>query len=206
VWISTPVAGNNNTINGYGRPVRQKILTEVIDEVIKESQSLSQLDMIVTIRRRYVQRIYAAEQFPAIYLNHCSTDKRGYATRYSYSPLLEMSEIRLLRFEKFVSVGRDYCSCELIHANLEDNPIYCAVSYAWGSVHDTHPILIGDNRFLMVTTSLVEALYRFSTTTSGTKPLIWTDQICIYLDRYRSKCCRNLRFEPQFYEGLVLRI
>jgi hypothetical protein len=30
----------------------------------------------------------------------------------------------------------------------------------------------------------------------------WIDAICIYQDRYQSKCCRNLRFEPQFYEGV----
>src|SRR5271170_983143 len=28
------------------------------------------------------------------------------------------------------------------------------------------------------------------------------DAVCIYQDRYRSKCCRNLRFEPQFCEGV----
>jgi hypothetical protein len=27
------------------------------------------------------------------------------------------------------------------------------------------------------------------------------DLLCIYPDRYRTKCCRNLRFEPQFCEG-----
>jgi hypothetical protein len=29
----------------------------------------------------------------------------------------------------------------------------------------------------------------------------WIDAICMYPDRYRTKCCRNLRFEPQFCEG-----
>jgi hypothetical protein len=31
---------------------------------------------------------------------------------------------------------------------------------------------------------------------------IWVDSVCIYPDRYRTKCCRNLRFEPQFSEGV----
>ena len=29
---------------------------------------------------------------------------------------------------------------------------------------------------------------------------IWADAVCIYQDRYRSKCCKNLRFEPQVCE------
>src|SRR5256885_12454433 len=28
------------------------------------------------------------------------------------------------------------------------------------------------------------------------------DSVCMYQDRYRSKCCRNLKFEPQFCEGV----
>jgi hypothetical protein len=31
---------------------------------------------------------------------------------------------------------------------------------------------------------------------------LWIDALCIYPDRYRTKCCRNLRFEPQFCEGV----
>jgi hypothetical protein len=30
--------------------------------------------------------------------------------------------------------------------------------------------------------------------------LFRTDTVCIYQDRYRSKCCKNLRLEPQFCE------
>jgi hypothetical protein len=32
--------------------------------------------------------------------------------------------------------------------------------------------------------------------------VLWVDAVCIYRDRYRSKCCRNLTFEPQFCEGV----
>lgn len=31
--------------------------------------------------------------------------------------------------------------------------------------------------------------------------LLWIDALCIYLDRYRMKDCRNLRFGPLFSEG-----
>jgi hypothetical protein len=34
--------------------------------------------------------------------------------------------------------------------------------------------------------------------------ILWVDALCIYQDRYRTKWCRNLRFEPQFCEGVGL--
>jgi hypothetical protein len=34
------------------------------------------------------------------------------------------------------------------------------------------------------------------------KKTFWIDQICIYQDRYRTKCSRNLRFEPLFCNGV----
>jgi hypothetical protein len=92
-------------------------------------------------------------------------------------------------------------------------PRWTALSYVWTDPDDPNPvtldgqtlldpkrseeILIG-NTSLMITPNLFQALMLIR----GYEDFctIWADQICIYPDRYRTKCCRNLRSEPQFCE------
>jgi hypothetical protein len=59
------------------------------------------------------------------------------------------------------------------------------------------PITLEDCRW-EVTTNL-EAGLRHLRDTANVK-ILWIDAICLYQDRYRTKCCRNLRFEPLFCE------
>jgi hypothetical protein len=76
----------------------------------------------------------------------------------------------------------------LIHADLDQRPVYDALSYTWGDPADTTTIELDGNEDYDLRSSV-----QFTH--------IWVDSICIYQDRYRTKCCRNLRFEPQFCEG-----
>jgi Heterokaryon incompatibility protein (HET) len=76
-------------------------------------------------------------------------------------------------------------------------PKYEALSYTWGSP-------VSKRREIRVNGSLVEVtLGLFQALQALWRPdeprVLWIDTLCIYQDRYRSKCCRNLR-------GLVLRI
>jgi hypothetical protein len=87
----------------------------------------------------------------------------------------------------------------LIHADLDQRPVYDALSYTWGDPANTTMIELDGNEDFKVTKNAALALHDFRSSVQFTH--IWADSICIYQDRYRTKCCRNLRFEPQFCEG-----
>jgi hypothetical protein len=76
---------------------------------------------------------------------------------------------------------------------------YEALSYCWGSNTKERCIEV-DGKVIHITSSLSDAFQhlRFETVARA----LWVDQVCIYQDRYRNKCCRNLRCEPQFCEGV----
>jgi hypothetical protein len=76
---------------------------------------------------------------------------------------------------------------------------YEALSYTWGDSNVTDDILCNGCR-LRVTTNLKAALRRLRFAAKSRR--LWIDAICIHQDRYQSKCCRNLRFEPKFCEGV----
>jgi hypothetical protein len=82
---------------------------------------------------------------------------------------------------------------------LSSQVCFEAISYTWGNdkdrvtiIVDAQPVKIRRNlwKFLSVLRKSDEAR------------LVWVDALCIYLDRYRTKCRRNLRFEPLFCEGV----
>jgi hypothetical protein len=115
----------------------------------------------------------------------------------SYSPLSPAgNEIRLFLLNP--GDHNERISGRLQHVSLHDDIQYTALSYAWGDPNVTRPITLNGHSF-DVTTNLKSALLQLRHRTQLRS--LWIDAICIYPDRHRTKCCRNLRFEPQFCEG-----
>ena len=104
-----------------------------------------------------------------------------YLTRYQYRPLTQANEIRLLRLHpcssRLTTVDNNVMPrCELVHTTLDADPIYAAISYAWGKLDEYSPVLINEGDCLTVTHSLFEALCWVS----SDKTLdFWVDQLCI---------------------------
>jgi hypothetical protein len=118
------------------------------------------------------------------------------------------------------NVDNDEIPCKLIHCPINDAPSYMALSYTWGPPQPAHQISVNEKRF-SVRSNLWHFLnglprlrnYSEGCSTDATRRpesdninahehVFWVDAVCIYPDRHRSKCCRNLRFEPQFCEGI----
>ena len=120
---------------------------------------------------------------------------------YEYRTLGD-AEIRLLKPK-----SRSELVFELVHVSLDKNPRYSALSYTWGAALFPCHISIA-NHILPITENLRDALQALIALSkakdhpSTAGELFWINAICIYQDRHRSKCCRNLRFEPQFCEGV----
>jgi len=72
---------------------------------------------------------------------------------------------------------------------------FCALSYCWGSSSRACNIVLNDSHLLGITLELDTAIRHLET------PIIWIDQICIYVDWHQMKDCGNLRFRPPFSEG-----
>jgi hypothetical protein len=156
-----------------------------VEEILSEKRNTSDLALETLIRERYAKKIGALVQAPAISLNPLDAENFKTVTKFKFDPLTGDSDIRLLKFRKFIVLGgQTYFSCKLVHANLDDHPNYTALSYVWGSLDDGFPVLVEDDKFLMVTRNLMEVLYRFSgantpTDAGNTTTLLWMDRLCI---------------------------
>ncbi|KAI1416522.1 heterokaryon incompatibility protein-domain-containing protein [Hypoxylon sp. FL1857] len=74
-----------------------------------------------------------------------------------YHPL-SGTEIRLIDLES--GYDDDPIRCQLHHFNIDDNPVYCALSYVWGDRNQTKNIEVNGKSF-PVTVNLYDALWRF---------------------------------------------
>jgi hypothetical protein len=163
----------------------ENIVTNSVEEILQEYGKLTNLALQTAIRKRYAQKIYAVVQPPSILINPLDPGESRNLGKYKFTPLTGPSEIRLFKFRKFITLGSQvYISCDIVKANLDDKPVYTTISYVWGSLDNIVPVLIGDDECLMITTNLMEVLYRFSgantpTDTLNTTSLFWTDQLCI---------------------------
>jgi hypothetical protein len=113
----------------------------------------------------------------------------------NYVPLEFPDEIRLLHLEveHFCSNSNKAWSIE--HVRLSENPSYEALSYVWDQLP---PSEIPDKYFreLMNRRSAIYHLRKLKSC------VLWIDALCLYVSRYRTKLCGNLRFGPLFFEGL----
>jgi len=76
---------------------------------------------------------------------------------------------------------------------------YETLSYVWGDPEDTLPITV-NKKNMLVTRNLHAAILHLRDPLAART--MWIDAICIYPGRHRTKCCRNLRCDPQFCEGV----
>ncbi len=98
------------------------------------------------------------------------------ATSYVYQPLDDATQsIRLIRLQPASSFGSDV-HCDIYHVTLDTQPIYEALSYAWGDAKVTSPIFLEGCPF-QATVNLVSAL-RYLRHEDKTRTL-WVDAICI---------------------------
>jgi hypothetical protein len=98
----------------------------------------------------------------------------GFMPKYSYIPLVESDEIRLMKVFLRVDGSRGY---DIVHTSLENSPPFHAVSYTWGDNAQLRDLRLTCGSHLEITRNLFTAL-------SFTAPQchsghLWIDQICI---------------------------
>jgi hypothetical protein len=119
------------------------------------------------------------------------------AERYTYQPLPSPTSFHVL--ELFPGSKEDSISLRLKTADFGNSLSYEAISYCWGSPN-LRALATCEDKLLEITPSLRDALVRMRL--PDKLRLLWADAVCIHQDRCRTKCCRNLRFEPLFCEGV----
>src|SRR4051812_6364561 len=108
--------------------------------------------------------------------------------KYSFKTLLGF-DIRVAAPQTRSSVGG--ISISLRHVRPQDEPLYEALSYTWGNPKDVCSLEC-DRAPVTVTRNLYRALLRLRD--EHNPRTLWIDAVCMYQARYRSKCCRTLRF------------
>ncbi|KAG0652244.1 heterokaryon incompatibility [Hyphodiscus hymeniophilus] len=106
-----------------------------------------------------------------------------------YRPL-KANEIRVVRFDEIWPRDKTF-SATLQYINLEDNPVYFALSYTWGDASREETILLDDQPF-KVTVNLYDALHQIRDNAAYfqgmveqdlqmpcNELLLWVDAICI---------------------------
>ncbi|QIW94499.1 hypothetical protein AMS68_000017 [Peltaster fructicola] len=105
--------------------------------------------------------------------------------RYQYQPLTAPTQIRILRlYARSLRPADDespMLRCDIFHTDLEDEPIYKAISYAWGDMNtQTHTtIQLGTSWCMEISDTLHTALSQFQPSNEDEYIDLWADQICI---------------------------
>ncbi len=94
-----------------------------------------------------------------------------YQNTFSYGPALSEHEIRLLSIEP----GRGKICCSLTPHRLDTQPVYEALSYAWGDGRKAFAIICNGQR-LYVTKNLFRALCQLRR--NGQTTRLWVDALC----------------------------
>jgi hypothetical protein len=120
---------------------------------------------------------------------------------YIYEPLPTARSVRLLKLhgDSEPPIRDDRIRCTLRVVSLDECPAYSAISYTWGDASVTH-VIECDGKEIHTRPNLLRLLQEICRSKYRDHEL-WIDAICIYSYRTATKCCRNLRFRPQFCEG-----
>ena len=149
--------------------------------------------------------IHAVLQYPVLHLGLDCDNRARVLTKYWHRSLRRKTEIRLFHITGMAEIdGRNYLTCEIVHADLDDKPTYHAVSYAWGLLDINHPIIIVKFQCLLITKPLQDFLEQIFVSSDKVKrALIWADQLCIdqYSPEERSQ--QVLLMHRIFQESLV---
>jgi hypothetical protein len=113
--------------------------------------------------------------------------------------VLEHREIQLLNLEHGSTLKNLRYVSKTV--NLAHPPRYC-----WGAAvaNSSLKTIYVDGLLRKVRPTLYSFLKEMATHDAGS--LMWIDSICLYPDRSRTKCCRNLRSVPQSSEEFNFRI
>jgi hypothetical protein len=96
---------------------------------------------------------------------------------YQYRALEKLTDIRILH----LGPGResDSLRCRIEHVDVNLGNAFSAISYVWGSEEKPHQMLIEDNQYLLLTTSLCDAIQNLQPIADFQQKTFWADQICI---------------------------
>lgn len=104
--------------------------------------------------------------------------------QYTYTQL-DASETDSFRILKLQPGGKDApIVCGLVHARLDDEPPYEAISYVWGSTENPIPIEC-DGKRLYIIENLKDALVRVRL--PDRPRCVWADYVCIDQDNLEEK-------------------
>ncbi|KAH7108701.1 hypothetical protein B0J11DRAFT_545733 [Dendryphion nanum] len=107
---------------------------------------------------------------------------------YKYQPLhAKRHQIRLLILPTSSNRAIDY---HLKTFDFESALQYIALSYTWGEKSALESVTI-NGRALLIRPILFKFLQTYA------DAYLWIDQICIYLDRSRTRHCRKVRSDSQ---------
>ncbi|KAI0185581.1 heterokaryon incompatibility protein-domain-containing protein [Xylaria flabelliformis] len=96
---------------------------------------------------------------------------------YVYSPIRPPKTFRLLRL--FGSASRESpLQGQMVHASLDDHPVYHAISYTWEGQMSDQTMLCEDAK-LLITKNCEEALKSLRPARGGETRHLWIDSICI---------------------------
>jgi hypothetical protein len=119
---------------------------------------------------------------------------------YQYLPLESPSHIRLLSFSfeprsskpsDQIPESLEDVDVDIIHVDLQKDPLYRAFSYVWGNSASTAEIRVKGDKKIIVSASLVEILNSVVRLQENSKlqtlPL-WIDQLCINQHNLEERC------------------
>jgi hypothetical protein len=89
--------------------------------------------------------------------------------------------------------------CEIIHVSLENEPVYTAISYAWGDGVDTRPLVL-EGATIPVAVSLHDALRAVRRKKENI--LVWVDALCID-QQNEDERATQVRLMGQIYSGAM---
>ena len=116
-----------------------------------------------------------------------------------YKPIVSDTEIRLLR----LFPGEGILCAELVHVDLQHNPVYETISYTWGNPEDEEDISI-NNVVTKIRPNLSAFLRRLRVSCPSTGRLLWVDGLCINQMDLSEKSNQVARMDKTFSKAKIV--
>ena len=110
------------------------------------------------------------------------------SAKYEYQPLLNDSEIRLVKLYPLLpqdgpreqrAEPLSPLRINLVHTALADAPHFGAISYTWGTVLQQDMVLVDGDRYIDVSENVKGILQRLRPEATEKEIYLWNDQLCI---------------------------